>query len=132
MTNTPKTILLLEDERVLQAAIESKLKKNGFTVILSRSVEQALEYINKGVNIDVVWLDHYLFGEGSGLDFVAKIKENEKYKDVPIFVVSNTATPDKLQTYLRLGAKKYFVKSDHRLEAIVSEIQEYLTSRESK
>ncbi len=123
-----KTILVIEDERPLVEAIKIKLEKTGFTVVTGRSVEQAVGYLEEGVKIDAVWLDHYLFGKESGLDFVAKVKEDSsKYKNIPIFVVSNTATPDKVQGYLRLGVNKYYTKADNRLENIINDIKEYFS-----
>ena len=120
------TILILEDERSLQAAIKSKLETEGFSVVAARTVNQALDYLKEGVKIDGVWLDHYLSGQESGLDFVAALKENQAWKNLPIFVVSNTISQDKLQTYLSLGAQKCYIKVDYRLEAITADIKKFL------
>ncbi len=122
-----KTILVVEDERPLAEAIKAKLEKSGFTVVTSRTVEQALNYLEEIKNIDVIWLDHYLLGKENGLDFVTKLKAHDgHWKNIPIFVVSNTASPDKVQSYIRLGVNKYYTKSDHRLEEIISEIKSFL------
>ena len=68
-------------------------------------------------------LDHYLPGEKTGLDFVAKLKApKSKWKNIPIFIVSNTASSNNVRSYLRLGVSKYCVKSDNRLDKIVSDI----------
>lgn len=120
------SILVVEDERPLLEAIKSKLEKNDLQVLTARSVEQALTYINDSVEVDAIWLDHYLLGKETGLDLVAKIKEDNRYKQAPIFVVSNTATPDKEKAYKQLGVNKYFIKADNRIETIVQEIKEYL------
>ncbi len=122
-----KTILVIEDERPLLEAIKTKLEKNGFAVTTARTVEQALNYLEDLERIDVIWLDHYLLGKEDGLDFVAKIKsQNGKWKHIPIFVVSNTASADKVQSYIQLGISKYFVKAEHRLDGIISEIKSFL------
>lgn len=72
-----KTILVIEDERPLVLAIETKLEKNGFFVITARTVEQGLNYLDDVSKIDVIWLDHYLLGEKTGLDFVVKLKSED-------------------------------------------------------
>jgi DNA-binding response OmpR family regulator len=69
-----KTILVIEDERPLVKAIEAKLEKSGFDVVTARTVKQGLAYIDEIDSIDAVWLDHYLLGEETGLDFVAEMK----------------------------------------------------------
>lgn len=125
MEKENKTILVLEDEKPLLEAIKLKLEKGGLDVVTSRTVEQAKQYATDLPKIDAIWLDHYLLGKENGLDFVAWCKgdENTKCKSIPIFVVSNTATPDKVSTYLSLGAKEYFIKSNYSLCEIIDQIR---------
>jgi CheY-like chemotaxis protein len=131
MTSTgTHTILVVEDERPLLDAIRLKFEKNNIEVVTARSMEQAMAYITDGVKIDAIWLDHYLLGRATGLDFVAKLKGNEKYRSIPVFVVSNSSTHDKQQTYLRLGVNKYYVKADHRLDELIKEVKQYIEDPE--
>jgi CheY-like chemotaxis protein len=124
-----KTILIIEDERPLVRVIETKLQHAGFEVLTARTVDQGLHYMEEVAAIDVVWLDHYLFGEKTGLDFVAKLKSpDSKWLQIPIFVVSNTASKDNLQSYIRLGVTKYCVKADHKLNEMAKEIMDFLDS----
>lgn len=122
-----KTILVIEDERPLAKVIGDKLEHAGFDVLTARTVNQGLEYIDEVSSIDAVWLDHYLLGEKTGLDFVAKLKNaDSKWRQIPIFVVSNTTSRDNLNSYIRLGVNKYSVKADHRLDEMTKEIKDYL------
>lgn len=120
-----KNILVVEDERPLAEAVKAKLEKEGFSVVLAVSFKQAADCLSD-VRVDGIWLDHYLLGEEDGLDLVAKVKENESWKNIPIFVVSNTASEDKVSSYLKLGVEKYFIKSDFRLDQIISDIKKTL------
>lgn len=122
-------ILVVEDELPLLDAIKTKLSLSGFEVVTARTAEQAYAYL-EDLDIKVLWLDHYLLGKDSGLDIVARVKGDEKYKHVPIFVVSNTASPDKVQSYINFGVNKYYVKSDCRLDKIISDINTYLEKPE--
>jgi DNA-binding response OmpR family regulator len=124
-----KTILVVEDEKSLLDAIEIKLTKNGFTVIKARSYNEAIESLETN-EIDAIWLDHYLLGKESGLDIVTKIKsQDSKWKNIPVFVVSNTATSEKVQSYIHFGVEKYFVKSNFRLEEIICDINNCLKEK---
>ncbi len=123
-----KTILIVEDEKPLLDAISIKMQKSGYETVSARTVEQALNYLNDIQKIDVIWLDHYLLGKGSGLDFLVRIKESEDYKNIPVFVVSNTASHDKIASYLNLGAVKFYVKAEKRLDEIINDINEYVTN----
>lgn len=126
-----KNILVVEDEKPLLEAIKQKLELDNFSVVTARSVWQAINYLQDIKKIDVIWLDHYLLGKENGLDFVAKIKEDDsKWKNIPIVVVSNTATPEKIKTYLRLGINKYYTKADYRLDQIIEDINKFLDSGE--
>ena len=122
-----KTILVLEDEQPLLAVIRAKLESYGFSVVTARAVKQALNYLEDKVVVDAIWLDHYLLGKENGLDFVTRLKQDGgKWKQIPIFVVSNTGGPDKVRSYLRLGINKYYTKVDYRLDQIVTDIKEFL------
>ncbi|EKD62551.1 MAG: Response regulator receiver protein [uncultured bacterium] len=124
-----KTVLVVEDERPLLDAISQKLESKKIKVVTARSSEEALEYIAKNTAIDAIWLDHYLLGKLDGLDFVAKLKSKDsKYRSVPIFVVSNTASSDKVNTYLKLGIDKYYTKAEYRLDQIISDLISHLKS----
>lgn len=144
---TKKTILVIEDDAALLLAISGKLERNGFTVITARSVETAftiefpstadnltpttieaaLAHVQSLENVDAIWLDHNLIGEEDGLDFIVKFKANGGiWSTIPIFVVSNSANPDLIKTYAELDIHHYFLKAEHRLEDIISEIQNTL------
>lgn len=121
-----KVVLVLEDEVPLQNAIKLKLTKNGFDVVTARNVDQALNHLADIPKVDIIWVDHYLLGGETGLDFVIKVKNDKKWKNIPIFVVSNTASDDKVKSYLALGVHKYYAKSDFRLDTIITEINSIL------
>ncbi len=122
-----KTILVVEDERPLVQIIQAKLEKVGFDVITARTVDQGLDYLEEVGTIDAVWLDHYLPGQKTGLDFVVQMKkEGSKWAKIPIFVVSNTASNGNLRSYLRLDINKYSVKAEHRLDEITNDIMLFL------
>lgn len=122
-------ILVVEDELPLLEAIRTKLEHSGFAVVTARTAEQAYGYL-EDVEIGVVWLDHYLLGKESGLDIVSFIKTSDKYKHLPIFVVSNTASSDKVQNYINFGINKYYIKANYRLDKIIEDIKDYLKKPE--
>ncbi len=128
MTNNQPTILVIEDEQSLLEAIKKKLENSGFNTVPASDAEQALSYLESSqTNPDLIWLDYYLPGI-SGLEFMSKIKNNEKFSAIPIFIISNTAGPDKVSSMMGLGANKYFLKAEKRLDEIIDEIKKYLFS----
>lgn len=128
-SNKEKVILVIEDERPLAEAINLRLEKNGFAVVTARTVQQGLNYIEELKNVDAIWLDHYLLGKEDGIDLVTKLKEHgSPWSKIPIFVVSNTSDPEKVQSYIHFGVNKYYVKAEHRLDEIINEIKLFLNN----
>ncbi len=114
--------LVVEDDLSLAEAINKKLQLSGFTTVAARSVDDALHLMTVRLP-NVIWLDHYLLGEKDGIDFAHAVKANEAWKAVPMYVVSNTASNDKVATYNELGVNGYYVKADHRLDEIIADIK---------
>jgi response regulator RpfG family c-di-GMP phosphodiesterase len=109
--------------------LNAKLGKNDAGVITIRSIEQALIHLEKLEQVDAIWLDHHLLGKEDGLDFVKKFKANgAKWSKIPMFVVSNAASPDTVKSYTNAGISKYYIKSDHRLDEIIRDITASLIS----
>lgn len=131
MKKTERTILVIEDERTLLDAIKSKLEKSGFAVATATSEKDVLEQLKEVGKISAIWLDHYLWGKESGLDLVEKIKQKDSWcKNLPIFVVSNSASASKVNSYLKLGVNKYYIKVEKRLDEIIAEINEAIDKGE--
>lgn len=122
-----QTVLLVEDDASLINAVRIKLKKSGFEVISAKTAVDALKCIRGATPIDVIWLDHYLLGPGTGLEVLEETKSSSEYKHIPAFIVSNTASPEKRRAYLRLGATQFYIKAENRLEEIIADIQDCLT-----
>ncbi len=139
------TVLVIEDERPLLSVIKAKLEKKGMAVITSRSVERAfsveieenagdhvsmssialaLKHLEDLEKVDAIWLDHNLLGSDNGIDFVTKLKANGgHWEEIPIFVVSNTSDPALVKQYTKLKVHHYYVKAEHTLESIVTDIE---------
>lgn len=118
-----RTILVLEDERQLAHAVREAFTERGFTPIIVSSVEDGLRELKNLGRVDVIWLDHYLLGSGSGLDFVIELKNKPEWREIPIFVVSNTASTNNIRSYIQLGVSNYYTKADYDINQIINDIQ---------
>lgn len=120
------TILVLEDEKPLLAAIEAKLNKEGFNVESARTVTDGLKKLKKCDTVSAIWLDHYLLGKEDGIDFMSELRKDKNHDDVPVIMVSNTASSNKMRTYFMMGISKYYTKAEHSLEEIIGDIKEII------
>lgn len=126
MAKDQTTIMVVEDETLLLQAITKKLKLSGLDVVSCASGQQAIDYLNNlDLLPDAVWLDYYL-KDMNGLAFMQAIKENSKWQHIPVVVVSNSASPEKVHNMLALGAKKYILKAEYRLDEIITMMQDLI------
>lgn len=120
--------MVVEDESLLLQAISKKMSVSGIEVVSCLSAEQALDYLKSLPEIpDAIWLDYHL-KDMDGLVFMKNLKGNPLWKDIPVFVVSNSASPDKVNGMLALGAKKYILKAEHRLDEIIGSIKLFIAA----
>lgn len=122
MPTTKATIMVVEDEPLLLQAIIKKLAVSNLGSIACGSGKQALDYLASMPELpDAIWLDYYL-KDMTGLDFMQKIKANSNWTNIPVVVVSNSASDEKVQSMLSMGARKYLLKAEHRLDDIIDDI----------
>lgn len=126
MSKENPTIMVVEDETLLLQAITKKLKLSGMDVLSCASGQQAVDYLKNLEELpDAVWLDYYL-KDMNGLAFMQELKQDPVWGTIPVIVVSNSASPDKVHNMLALGAKKYILKAEYRLDEIIAMIREFL------
>jgi len=139
-----KTILVVESKLPLLKKIKEGFEEKKFNVISARNVEQvfnamprkkvgkiltienierALKHLENLKKVDAIWLDHNLLGKENGIDFVRKFKANGgSWSKIPIFVISNTESSETIKSYVDLGISKYYIKSNHKLDTIIKDI----------
>jgi DNA-binding response OmpR family regulator len=116
-----KIILVVEDEHGISGAVKIKLENEGYAVLEADSVDSAKILFDEH-DVALVWLDHYLRGDKTGLDFIAYVKD--VMPETPVFVVTNTASSNEKYSYLKLGADKYYVKTNYSLNDLVEAVKE--------
>jgi CheY-like chemotaxis protein len=126
MSKQNPTVMVVEDENLLLQAITKKLKLTGIDVLSCSSGTQALDYLKSLDELpDAVWLDYYL-KDMNGLAFMQRLRTDPKWSNIPVLVVSNSASPEKVHNMLALGAKKYILKAEYRLDEIITMIRDFI------
>jgi len=125
-----QSILVVEDEAALRKAISISLKKKGYEVLSATSAEEALNALAAARSgVDAIWLDHYLLNNETGMDFLRRMKSDEKYKTMPVFVVSNSVDDKKVQAYYLMGIEKYYIKAENSLDTIIDDINNHFVGK---
>jgi len=128
MSNVKPIVLVVEDEDVLLQAIAQKLELEGLSCVSCTSGEQARDFLKNTDTLPAaIWLDYHL-KDMDGLSFLSEVKANDAWAKIPVVVVSNSASPNKVHSMLALGANKYLLKAEHRLGEIIKVIKDFVAS----
>ena len=116
----PRTVLVVDDEKNIRRTLQLVLEGEGFHVLGAENAGQALAILaNPATPVDLAVLDVNL-PDMSGLDALAKIRQDEATRDLPIIVISGHATVNDAVQAIKLGASDFFEKPLARERILVS------------
>lgn len=107
-----KTILLVENDKIIRDMYAVKLKNAGYKVTTRAEAKSSLEWLSKNA-VDLIILD-ILLPKINGIKLIKNIRKNYKHKTVKIIILTHLNHTDvNLNTTIRdsLGVDGYFVKS---------------------
>ena len=122
--SSKKVILLIEDDPFLVGMYRDKLVSEGFEVIVA---EDGFIGLNEATTkqIDLILLD-ILIPKLSGIDLLARLKQAEKGKNIPVIALTNLSDSTNEEKVRNYGVRDYLVKSDHTPSQVVEVIRKYL------
>ena len=117
-------ILIVEDEKALSEVLSDEFESHDFKVEVAEDGEEALEKV-KSFGPDLILLD-LLLPKKDGFEVLETIKADQKLKAIPVIILSNLGQDEEIKRGLLLGAKDYFVKTQHPLKEVVEKVKHYL------
>lgn len=118
------TILIVEDDLFLLKAYGIKFKQEGWNTVLLSEGAAAMAYLSE-VPPDVAILDLALPGT-SGFEIFEAIRKDVRWKNTPIFILTNSDREEDSARAKKLGAVEYIVKVNTGINDIVEKIKFYL------
>ncbi|MBI3494710.1 response regulator [Candidatus Saccharibacteria bacterium] len=118
-----KTILVVEDEKMLSEAYQAILNKKGYKVYVAHDGQDALDQV-KEIEPDLILLDLRMPRMG-GIEFLKTYQPASKHAKVKIVVFSNLDSQKEIDEAYGLGAHKYILKawaSPNELTKLVKEM----------
>ena len=106
--NTKISVLVIEDEEDVRKVLECRLKSDGFDVYSAADGPAGLKIANEK-KPDVILLD-WIMPEMNGLEVLSKLKQDERTKDIIVFMLSAKNMMDDVSTALANGADDYISK----------------------
>lgn len=123
VSNSIYTILLIDDSVTTRTLEKNILTRLGYNVEIAENPIQAFSKMQeKKFNLIISDVE---MPEMNGLEFLEKVKSDEKYKEIPIIILSSLSGIEDKNKAMSLGAFKYITKSEFNqdnLKCIVGEI----------
>ena len=125
MSDTAKTILIVEDEKSLSHALQIKLEKEGYTILVEHDGADGLHTaINKRPDLILLDINMPVL---NGIAMLQKLREDTWGRDVKVIMLTNFTDEKMVEDSISEGAFDYLVKSDWPLEKILEKIKEKLS-----
>jgi len=119
-----KKILVAEDDTYLANAYRVKLGKAGFEVKNVFDGQEAINILQTFIP-DLIILD-IVIPKKDGFTILQELKANEKWKNIPIILISNLGQKEDREKGMQLGATDFFVKTDFSLNDLIQKINNIL------
>ncbi|MEX2012474.1 MAG: response regulator [Patescibacteria group bacterium] len=130
MTDTFRSILLVDDDLTLREMYFERLKAEGFTVEMAKDGEEALA---KAADIkpSIILLD-IMMPKINGLDVLRKLKEGEVTKNIPVIVLTALIQDREKMESITRGADDYIVKSEMMPGDVINKVKALLNDPKPK
>lgn len=119
-------VLVVDDSPLMHQVYKSSfMDYQGFSLVYAKSGVEALDLLAWEDHIDLIVLDIHM-PMMNGIQFIEKIKPTDKYKDIPIIVITTEGEEEFTKKAMELGAKGYLTKpfKKEKLYKLVNKIIE--------
>lgn len=119
-----KTIFIIEDDPALVAAYQVKFQQEGYALQVATDGKQAMDAL-PGPVADIVLLD-LMLPEVNGFDVLAAMKKDDRWRGVPVIIMTNLSDDKDKQQGKDMGANDYLIKSNMNIKDIVERVKQEL------
>jgi CheY-like chemotaxis protein len=124
MSNSEKSILVVDDDPILRELLVDTLTTIGYKAIAAKSGEEALEML-PNLSVDLVVTDIKM-DIIDGIELLARLRKSSP--DLPVLMISGVDAPD----IIGRAAPDGFLPKPFRIQAIEEQIEKALTARKKK
>jgi two-component system chemotaxis response regulator CheY len=104
------TIMVVDDSRIMRNTVKSVFSGLGISCVFVEADDGEEALLQLGMNsVDLVLLD-WNMPKLSGIDFLKQVRAMEKYKALPIIMVTSEANKFNVIEALKNGATDYITK----------------------
>jgi CheY-like chemotaxis protein len=118
------TVLVVEDDAALAKLLRTYLQMEDFAVRTAGTREEISKALSEPPKPDVVLLD-VMLPDIDGFDVLAKMRQHELLKNVPVIITTAKATRESVLTGLQRGADGYVTKP-YDMEVLIQAVKTVL------
>lgn len=120
-----KTVLIVEDEQSMQRALKNKLEHAGYTVLAANDGEGAIDALRGATKPDLVLLD-LIMPKLDGISVLRQMKADDALRGVPVVILTNLSSGDKVAEAMQLGTFDFLVKANYSLDDVLRKVNDRL------
>ena len=109
MMETPKVILIIDDDSRNIFALQLTLKARKYKLLSSQNAKEGLQLLQSNPNIGLVLLD-MMMPEMDGYETIRQIRDQHDYTKLPIIAVTAKAMTGDREKCIKAGASDYISK----------------------
>jgi len=117
-------ILLIEDEEVIVNMYKLRFIKAGYEVETARNGAWGLKLANQKP-FDIIIMD-MVMPAMDGYEAIKRLKSDDKTKNIPVIVISNSAQDADIERAKQCGAVNYLLKSQITPARLVKEVEKFV------
>ncbi len=117
-------LVLIEDDPFIKQMYSNKIEEININVFTALNKDDLKLILDKN-NVKIILLD-LILPNISGFDILKWLKNENKYKDIPVIVLSNLSSQTDIDKAFEIGSVDYIVKSNYTPSEVVRTIQKYL------
>ena len=108
MESSAKRILVVDDNKMSRKVNLYRLEQMGFATVTAASGKEAFEVLQVD-HVDLILLD-VLMDEMDGLEVLKRLHVDDRYREIPVVMVSGVEDPDVIEDCLTAGASDFLNK----------------------
>lgn len=108
----------------MQRALKSKLEGAGYLVLVANDGEEALAAL-RASKPNLVLLD-LIMPKLDGISVLRQMKEDESVRAIPVMILTNLNSGDKVAEAMQLGTFDFLVKANYSLDDVLKKVNDKL------
>lgn len=122
MNETKKAVLIIEDEEHQREALRAGFEREHCFVVTAANGKEGLEKV-KEVKPNIILLD-LMMPVLDGFAFLEALKGDEEFKHIPVVILTNLGTQERLTNLINTKCDYFFTKTNSSLKEIIDKTKD--------